>query len=125
MSHVELEQLLVRDALDARVVALERPVLGDVRVQRRDVEPVRRVARRPRCRRRRSTRAPLLVQLGRGDPADVAEALHDAALLGEVPAEPLRTRARSTITTPAPVASCRNTEPPIEIGLPVTISGTA
>ena len=36
-----------------------------------------------------------------------------------------RRRARSTITTPAPVASCRKTEPPIEIGLPVTISGTA
>ena len=33
--------------------------------------------------------------------------------------------ARSTITTPAPVASGRKTEPPIEIGLPVTISGTA
>ena len=30
-----------------------------------------------------------------------------------------------TITTPAPVASWRKTEPPIEIGLPVTISGTA
>ena len=30
-----------------------------------------------------------------------------------------------TITTPAPVASCRKTEPPIEIGFPVTTSGTA
>ena len=30
-----------------------------------------------------------------------------------------------TITTPAPVASWRKTEPPIEMGLPVTISGTA
>ena len=29
------------------------------------------------------------------------------------------------MTTPAPVASRRNTEPPIEIGFPVTISGTA
>ena len=29
------------------------------------------------------------------------------------------------MTTPAPVASCLNTEPPIAIGLPVTISGTA
>jgi hypothetical protein len=29
------------------------------------------------------------------------------------------------MTTPAPVASCRKTDPPIEIGLPVTISGTA
>ena len=29
------------------------------------------------------------------------------------------------MTTPAPVASWRNTEPPIEIGFPVTISGTA
>ena len=39
---------------------------------------------------------------------------------------PSRSQARATtITTPAPVASCRNTEPPIEIGLPVTISGTA
>ena len=33
-------------------------------------------------------RAPV-VQLGRGDPADVAEPLHDAALLREVPVEPL------------------------------------
>jgi len=39
---------------------------------------------------------------------------------------PSRSHARATvITTPAPVASCRKTEPPIEIGLPVTISGTA
>ena len=30
-----------------------------------------------------------------------------------------------TMTTPAPVASCRNTDPPIEMGFPVTISGTA
>ena len=30
-----------------------------------------------------------------------------------------------TITTPAPVASRRKSEPPSEIGLPVTISGTA
>ena len=35
-----------------------------------------------------------------------------------------RSHARATtITTPAPVASRRKTEPPIEIGLPVTISG--
>ena len=40
--------------------------------------------------------------------------------------QPSRSHARATtITTPAPVASCRKTEPPIEIGLPVTISGTA
>ena len=40
--------------------------------------------------------------------------------------QPSRSHARAmTMTTPAPVASCRNTEPPIEIGLPVTISGTA
>ncbi len=39
---------------------------------------------------------------------------------------PSRSQARAmTITTPAPVASCRKTDPPIEIGLPVTISGTA
>ena len=38
--------------------------------------------------------------------------------------QPSRSQARSiTITTPAPVASWRKTEPPIEIGLPVTISG--
>jgi hypothetical protein len=29
------------------------------------------------------------------------------------------------ITTPAPVASLRKTDPPIEIGFPVTTSGTA
>ena len=29
------------------------------------------------------------------------------------------------MTTPAPVASLRKTEPPIETGFPVTISGTA
>ena len=40
--------------------------------------------------------------------------------------QPSRSQARATtMTTPAPVASCRKTEPPIEIGLPVTISGTA
>ena len=40
--------------------------------------------------------------------------------------QPSRSHARATtITTPAPVASWRKTEPPIEIGLPVTISGTA
>src|SRR5207237_772682 len=39
---------------------------------------------------------------------------------------PSRSHARATtITTPAPVASCRKSEPPSEIGLPVTISGTA
>ena len=40
--------------------------------------------------------------------------------------QPSRWHARSvTMTTPAPVASLRKTEPPIAIGLPVTISGTA
>ena len=40
--------------------------------------------------------------------------------------QPSRSHARSiTITTPTPVASCRKIEPPIEIGFPVTISGTA
>ena len=65
-----------------------------------------------------------LVQLAGGDPADVAEALHDAALLGEVPPE-ARAGTLDHHDHAAPVASCRNTEPPIEIGLPVTISGTA
>ena len=38
---------------------------------------------------------------------------------------PSRSHARAiTITTPAPVASCRKSDPPSEIGLPVTISGT-
>src|SRR5581483_10583569 len=40
--------------------------------------------------------------------------------------QPSRSQARSiTITTPAPVASARKTDPPIAIGFPVTISGTA
>jgi hypothetical protein len=40
--------------------------------------------------------------------------------------QPSRWHARSiTITTPAPVASWRKSDPPSEIGLPVTISGTA
>ena len=40
--------------------------------------------------------------------------------------QPRRSQARSvTMTTPAPVASCRKTEPPMATGLPVTISGTA
>ena len=40
--------------------------------------------------------------------------------------QPRRSHARAiTMTTPAPVASWRKTEPPIEIGFPVTISGTA
>ena len=33
-------------------------------------------------------------QLARGDAAHVAEALHDAALVGELPAQALSTRAR-------------------------------
>jgi hypothetical protein len=39
---------------------------------------------------------------------------------------PRRRQARAiTMTTPAPVASCRNSEPPSATGFPVTISGTA
>ena len=66
---------------------------------------------------------PAVGQLDRGDGTDFAEALDDAAPAGKIP--PSRARAAITITTPAPVASARKTEPPIEIGLPVTISGTA
>ena len=40
---VELEQLLVRGALHVRRVSRERPVRGDVGVQRRDVETERRI----------------------------------------------------------------------------------
>ena len=83
----ELEQLGVRDRARAGE-ALERAVLADVLVQRRDVEAVRRRGRRRTRPRRRSTVAPLLGELGRGDAADVAEALDDAAQRGELPAEP-------------------------------------
>ena len=70
-----------------------------------------------------TTVAPFSCELGRGDAADVAEALDDAAR-ARARFQPSRSHARSiTITTPAPVASCRKTEPPIETGLPVTISG--
>jgi hypothetical protein len=62
-----------------------------------------------------ATRARPSRELLRRDPADVAEALHDARLLGEVPAEPPHARS-VTITTPAPVASCRNSEPPSATG---------
>ena len=58
-----------------------------------------------------------------GDAADVRRSLDDTAARR---ASTSRSQARAmTITTPAPVASWRKTDPPIEIGLPVTISGTA
>ena len=64
-------------------------------------------------------------ELLRGDAADVAEALHDARLLRQVPAEPLASALDDASRRRAPVASCRKSEPPSAIGLPVTISGTA
>jgi hypothetical protein len=68
-------------------------------------------------------RAPV-VELGRGDPADVAEALHDAALLRQVPAEAMaralddHDHAGSRRLVAEDGAADRDR-------LPVTISGTA
>ena len=67
---------------------LERPVLADVLAHRVHVEPVRVVDAAGDVRDGDHGRA-AVGQLVRRDAADVAEALHDAALLGEVPAEPL------------------------------------
>ena len=75
----ELEQLLVRDPL-AAVVAFERAVLRDVGVERGDVEAGLRVEAARDVRDGDDTRA-AVVQLGRRDAADVAEALHDARLV--------------------------------------------
>ena len=88
MSHSSSSSSSLRDARDVLGVALERAVLVDVRMQRRDVEAGRRVHAARDVGDGDDTRA-LVVQLGRGDPADVPEALHGAALCGEVPAEPL------------------------------------
>ena len=97
----QLEQLGVRDV--ARVgVAVQRSVLADPAWRRRRGRARLRRGRRPPRPRPRRRRAPRAASSVRRDPADVAEALHDAALVGERPAEPRRTRARSTITTPAP-----------------------
>ncbi len=119
---VDLEQLLVGEPRGRE--ALERSVLARVLVQRRHVEAVRvedaardvadarrpprpsRAARSPR--RRRRCRSPGRRTAGRRATSRAA-----------------RRRARSPSRRPAPVASLRNTEPPIEIGLPVTIPGTA
>ena len=79
----------------------------------------RRRRRRPPARSRRARRA----RAPRSPPRCRSPARRSAARSSF---QPSRSQARAiVITTPAPVASCRNTEPPIEIGLPVTISGTA
>ena len=86
---LELEQLLVRDPLDAVLVALERAVLGDVRVQRRDVEPVRSEARRPRCRRRRSRARPCSCSSVAAIPPTLPKPCTTQRCSASVPAEPL------------------------------------
>ena len=63
-------------------------MLGDVRVQLRDVEAVGRVDAARDVRHPEHRRA-AHVQLGRRDAADVAEALDDAALLADLLAEAL------------------------------------
>ena len=65
-----------------------------------------------------TTVAPMRLQLGRRDAADVAEALHDAALPGERPAEPVAGARDAPSRRRAPVASWRKTEPPIDDRLP-------
>jgi hypothetical protein len=62
-------------------------VLTDVLVERRDVEPALGEHAAGDVRHRYD-RGALLVQLGRRDAADVAEALNGAAEPGELPAEP-------------------------------------
>ena len=102
--------------------ALERAVLARVLVQRRDVEADAVVNPAGRRRRPRSPSRP-----SRGAPS--RRRRRRCRIPGRrtrAPArfQPSRAQARSiTITTPAPVASLRKTEPPIETGLPVTISG--
>ena len=67
---------------------LERAVLDRVRAHRRDVEALRVVDTAGDVRDGDDRRA-AVDELLRGDPAHVAEALDDAPLLGELPAEPL------------------------------------
>ena len=84
----ELEQLRVRDVL-------ARP--GSPRASRARRSTRARAARSspsssttpPEMSETAITRRPLAASSLRGDAADVAEALHDAALVGELPAEPL------------------------------------
>src|SRR5919106_255147 len=83
---VELEQLLVGHAL-AVVTAGERILLADVLLQGGNVEADLRADPTRHVRHRRHPGAEV-VELARGDAPDVAEALDDAALLGELPPEP-------------------------------------
>ncbi len=64
------------------------PCSPDVRVERPDVEPARRV-QAARDVRDGDDSGPQRLQLGGGDATHVAEPLHDAALVGERPAEPV------------------------------------
>ena len=89
----KLEQLLVRDPVALGPVRKRAVLLGEA-PQRLDVEPACVVDTAREIGDSEHGRA-LGIELGRGDPAHVAEALDDAALFGQVPAEPLRRRARS------------------------------
>ena len=84
----ELEELLVRDPL-AAVVPLERSMFRDVGVECRNVETGLGV-NASRDVGNRDDAGAALVQLRRGDAADVAEALDDAGATGELVAEPPR-----------------------------------
>ena len=66
-----------------------------------------------------------LGQLGRGDAADLAEALDDAALVGEIPAQPLARALDHHHDAGAGRLVAEHASRRCEIGLPVTISGTA
>ena len=70
------------------VAPCERAVLVRVRVERRDVEPARRM-QTPRDVGDGDHRRPERLQLRRGDAAHVAEPLDDAALVGDGPPEPV------------------------------------
>ena len=122
MSQGELEQLLVRESRNAGRVALEGSMLRDVGVQRRDVEARFGVHATRDVRHRDDARA-LACNSLRSDAADIAEALHRDVPPQRVPSEALA-RSLDHHDDAAPRWPRATTDPPIEIGLPVTISGT-
>ena len=104
--------------------AVEGAVLGDPGAHRGEVEPVAPSRSRPEMSETASTVAPFETSSCAAIPPTLPNPCTTQRCSARF--QPSRWQARSiTITTPAPVASCRKSEPPSEIGLPVTISGTA
>ena len=123
MSHGSSSSSVVRHALARR----GSPRASRAR-PRSAAAPERRGRARRARRRRRRRRRPRDAPRSCSSAAATPPTLPKPCTTQRCPPsdQPSRSQARAiTITTPAPVASWRKSEPPIEIGLPVTISGTA